>query len=143
MRRVLWCIAAALMLAAGCSTSDSAQPAKSQTQNNLFKNHCKVGIGPESNDLSFPDYKKIAFAFDIPYFSAHSNEEMHKAFADAMSQEGFAICEIFVSTEQIFEPKSSTKRLEDGTLVSPPLEDLAPFLPREELMKNIYIKPIE
>ena len=114
-----------------------------QTQNNLFKNHCKVGIGPESNDLSFPDYKKIAYAFDIPYFSAHSNEEMHKAFADTMSQEGFAICEIFVSTEQIFEPKSSTKRLEDGTLVSPPLEDLAPFLPREELMKNIYIKPIE
>ena len=41
--------------------------------------------------------------------------------------------EIFTDTKQVWEPKSSTKRLEDGTLVSPPLEDLAPFLPREEL----------
>jgi len=114
-----------------------------QTQNNLFKEHCKVGIGPESSDLSFPDYKKIAYAFDIPYYAAHSNKEVEEAFAKIMADKSFAICEVFVSTTQIFEPKSSTKRLEDGTLVSPPLEDLAPFLPREELMKNIYIKPIE
>lgn len=114
-----------------------------QTQNNLFKDHCKVGIGPESKDLSFPDFKKIAFAFDIPYFCAHSNKEMEVAVNKTFEQDGFAICEIFVSTTQVFEPKSSTKRLEDGTLVSPPLEDLAPFLPREELMKNIYVKPVE
>lgn len=48
------------------------------TQNNLFHEHTKVGIGPESGDLSFPDYKKIAEAFGYPYFSAHSNEEMKK-----------------------------------------------------------------
>ena len=40
-------------------------------------------------------------------------------------------------------PKSSTKRLEDGTLVSPPLEDLAPFLPREELRKIMVIPLID
>lgn len=114
-----------------------------QTQNNLFKEHCKVGIGPESSDLSFPNYGKISNAFGIPYFAAHSNKEVEEAFAKTMAEKSFAICEIFVSITQIFEPKSSTKRLEDGTLVSPPLEDLAPFLPREELMKNIYIKPIE
>lgn len=114
-----------------------------QTQNNLFKEHCKVGIGPESSDLSFPNYGKISNAFGIPYFAAHSNKEVEEAFAKTMAEKSFAICEIFVSTTQIFEPKSSTKRLEDGTLVSPPLEDLAPFLPREELMKNVYIKPIE
>lgn len=114
-----------------------------QTQNNLFKEHCKVGIGPESRDLSFPNYGKISNAFGIPYYAAHSNKEVEEAFAKVMAENSFAICEIFVSTTQIFEPKSSTKRLEDGTLVSPPLEDLAPFLPREELMKNIYIKPIE
>ena len=48
-------------------------------------------------------------------------------------------CEIFVSKAQIFEPKSATKRLADGTLVSPPLEDLAPFLDREELERNMFI----
>lgn len=114
-----------------------------QTQNNLFKDHCKVGVGPESNDLSFPDFEKLSLAFGIPYFSAHSNTEMKAAVDETLSQESFAMCEIFVSTTQVFEPKNSTKRLDDGTLVSPPLEDLAPFLPREELMKNIYIKPVE
>ena len=48
-------------------------------------------------------------------------------------------CEIFVDTQQVFEPKSATKRLPDGTLVSPPLEDLAPFLPREELESIMQI----
>ena len=48
--------------------------------------------------------------------------------------------EVFCTTTQIFEPKSATKRLEDGTLYSPPLEDLAPFLSREELKSNMYIK---
>ena len=46
-------------------------------------------------------------------------------------------------TLQNFEPKSATKRLEDGSLVSPPLEDLAPFLPREEVLKNLLIDPVE
>ena len=50
--------------------------------------------------------------------------------------------EIMCSTTQIFEPKSSTKKLEDGTLISPPLEDMAPFLSREELKKNMYIEII-
>ena len=51
--------------------------------------------------------------------------------------------EIFTDTVQVWEPKSSTKRLADGTLVSPPLEDLAPFLPREELEKQMFILMVE
>lgn len=114
-----------------------------QTQNNLFGGHSKVGIGPESHDLSFPSYKKIAEAFGYPYFEAHSNAQMKEAVRNALSTESFAFCEIFTDTKQVWEPKSSTKRLPDGRLVSPPLEDLAPFLEREELLKNLYITPIE
>lgn len=113
------------------------------TQNNLFKDHCKVGIGPESGDLSFPDFKKIAGAFGMPYFSAKSNEEMKKAVEETLNTECFAFCEIFTDTVQVWEPKSSTKRLPDGTLVSPPLEDLAPFLPREELEQQMFIPLVE
>ena len=51
------------------------------------------------------------------------------------------ICEVFLDTEQPFEPKPSAKKLPDGTLVSPPLEDLAPFLPREEL-EDIMLIPL-
>lgn len=114
-----------------------------QTQNNIFGDHTKVGIGPESGDLSFPDFGKLSKAFGYKYYSAHSNAEMKKTVNAALEEEGAVFCEIFVSTEQNFEPKSATKRLPDGTLVSPPLEDLAPFLPRDELLENMIIKPIE
>ena len=57
----------------------------------------------------------------------------------ALAAEGPTFCEIFTDTQQVWEPKSATKRLPDGTLVSPPLEDLAPFLPREELEKQMFI----
>lgn len=109
------------------------------TQTNLFSQHCKIGIGPESGDLSFPEFKKIAEAFGYPYLSAHSNAEMKKVVDEALASDGPCFVEIFTDTKQVWEPKSSTKRLEDGTLVSPPLEDLAPFLPREELKEIMFI----
>lgn len=109
------------------------------TQTNLFSDHCKVGVGPESGDLSFPEFSKLASAFGYPYFSAHSNAEMKAAVDAVLAADGAVFCEIFTDTKQVWEPKSSTKRLADGTLVSPPLEDLAPFLPREELERNMFI----
>ena len=113
------------------------------TQNNLFQEHCKVGIGPESGDLSFPEFQKIAEAFGYRYYSANSNAGMKSVVDEVLAQEGPVFCEIFTDTQQVWEPKSSTKRLEDGTLVSPPLEDLAPFLPREELEKIMLIPLME
>lgn len=110
-----------------------------QTEGKLFPEYSKVGIGPESGDLSFPDMSKIADAYGIPYFSAKSNLEIPGIIDKVLDVDGYAICEIFVDVNQNFEPKSATKRLEDGTLISPPLEDLEPFLPREELEKIMII----
>lgn len=110
-----------------------------QTQNNLFGDRKKVGIGPESGDLSFPDFRKLAEAFGYPYLCAHSNAGMKEMVNQALADEQAVFCEVFVSAEQNFEPKSATRRLEDGTLESPPLEDLAPFLSREELARNMEI----
>lgn len=113
------------------------------TQSNLFSEHCKVGIGEESGDLSFPAFRKIADAFGFPYYEAHSNASMKKAVDKVLALDGPVFCEIYTDTEQRWEPKSSTKRLEDGTLVSPPLEDLAPFLPRQELKEIMFIPLLE
>lgn len=113
------------------------------TQTNLFGNHTKVGIGPESNDLSFPKFELIAKAFGYPYYSARNNDEMKTAVYRALREKGPVFTEIFTDTCQVWEPKSSAKRLEDGTLVSPPLEDLAPFLDREELKRNMFISLVE
>ncbi len=112
------------------------------TQTNLFNKNF-VGIGPESGDISFPEYRKIAEAFGYPYFSAHSNAEMMAVVDKVLELDGPVFTEIFTDTRQVWEPKSSTKRLPDGTLVSPPLEDLAPFLPREELEKQMFIPMVD
>ena len=114
-----------------------------QTQTNIFSHHCKVGIGPESGDLSFPALEKLAWAYGYPYAACRSNAELGATLDKAFSTDGAFIAEIFVSPEQLFEPKSATKRLEDGSLFSPPLEDLAPFLDRDELRELMIIPMIE
>jgi len=114
-----------------------------QTQTNIFGHHTKVGIGPESQDLSFPAMEKLAFAYGYPYRACHANTELEDVLNEAFGTEGAFIAEIFVSPEQFFEPKSATKKLADGSLFSPPLEDLAPFLPREELHELMIIPMIE
>lgn len=113
-----------------------------QTQMNFFGEPL-VGIGPQSHDLAFPSMEKLAQAYGYPYFAIHDNSELEAVMQDLTKQKGALICEVFVNLTQKFEPKSATKRLSDGTLVSAPLEDLAPFLPREEVLENTLIKPIE
>lgn len=113
-----------------------------QTQNNFFGKPL-VGIGPESHDLSFPDMSKLSAAYGYPYFSCSDNDKLGETIEAVLATKGPVFCEIFVSPDQLFEPKSATKRLEDGSLFSPPLEDLAPFLPREELKRNMYIPLID
>ena len=71
---------------------------------------------------------------------AEHNGELAEAVEKTLAMEGPVICEIFVSTDQNFEPKSSAKRLPD---VSPPLEDLAPFLPDEEMDENMIIPRVK
>ena len=112
------------------------------TQTNLFKKNY-VGIGPDSGDLSFPAYKKIAEAFGYQYYCARSNAEMMSIVDKVLKMEGPVFTEIFTDITQVWEPKSSTKRLPDGTLISPPLEDLAPFLPREEVEKQMFIPMVD
>lgn len=114
-----------------------------QTQTNIFGHHTKVGIGPESHDLSFPSLEKLAWAYGYPYAACRENAEIEKTLKAAFETEGAFLAEIFVDPTQFFEPKSATKKLPDGSLFSPPLEDLAPFLDREELKSIMKIPMIE
>ena len=111
------------------------------TQRNLFPEFTKVGVGPESGDLGFPKMKKIAEAYDIPYYEIHSNAEVNEVLDRFLGEELYSICEAFVDITQEFEPKPSAKKLDDGTIVSPPMEDMAPFLNRDEL-RNLMIIPL-
>ena len=48
-----------------------------------------------------------------------------------------ALIEVIVDSEQSFSPKLASRKLSDGSMVSPSLEDMAPFLSREELGRNM------
>ncbi|MEG0875387.1 MAG: thiamine pyrophosphate-binding protein [Clostridiales bacterium] len=109
-----------------------------QTQKNFFGEPL-VGIGKDSHDLDFPALEKLAKAYGYPYYKCEKTSDLQKTIQEVFLKKEAVICEIFVTKEQNFEPKSATKRLDDGSLVSAPLEDLAPFLSREELEKNMII----
>ncbi len=111
------------------------------TQNNYFEKPL-VGVGEESGDLSFPDLEKISYAYGISFKRCGKSADMDEAVRWALSQNSVCICEMMLSKEQITEPKAASKRLENGAMVSAPLEDMAPFLPREELIENMLI-PVE
>ena len=112
-----------------------------QTQSNFFGEPL-IGIGQDSGDLSFPSMEKLAWAYGYPYQKITDNGKLDM-LAETLQREGPCICEIFVDTQQKFEPKSASKRLKNGEMVSAPLEDLAPFLPREELEQQMYIPLLE
>ncbi|MBO5566074.1 MAG: thiamine pyrophosphate-binding protein [Succinivibrio sp.] len=109
------------------------------TQTNIFNKNF-VGLGPDSGDLGFPNFEKLAFAFEIPYKRCTSMPELTSSIEWLNAQNHYCLLEVMCSTDQAFEPKSSSKKLADGSMYSPPLEDLAPFLSREELKENMLIK---
>ena len=108
------------------------------TQNTYFGKPL-VGVGEESGDLSFPDLEKISYAYGLSFRRCEKSADMDEAINWALLQNSACICEMVLSKEQITEPKAASKRLENGKMVSAPLEDMAPFLPRKELKQNMYI----
>ena len=107
-----------------------------QTQTNLFRPPF-VGIDGTSG-LGFPDFEKLADSFGITYFRIRHEAECDAVLAEVLESEGACICEVVVDPEQNFEPKSASKVLPDGRIVSPSLDDMKPFLEREEFEEINY-----
>lgn len=101
------------------------------TQKSLFKADY-VGTDRASG-VSCPDFSKVAAAFDIPAYQIHGWDECDATLAAVQAHTGPVICEVFMHPQQLFSPKLGVVARADGTLVSPPLEDLSPLLPREVL----------
>lgn len=109
-----------------------------QTQHNYFHDNF-IGIGPESGDLSFPSMEKIAGAYGIPYLCVRKNEDVEGFVDRILASEGVLLAEAFVDPAQTTDPKASTRKLPSGEMVSAPLEDMAPFLDREELKQIMEV----
>ncbi|MBA3053393.1 MAG: thiamine pyrophosphate-binding protein, partial [Sphingomonadales bacterium] len=102
-----------------------------QAQQNHFPDNI-VGCGPDSG-LTFPEFDRLAHGFGIPASRVGRDEELAAAIRTALSGGGPHLCEVQIDKTQQFAPKLSSRRLEDGSMISSPLEDLVPFLSREEL----------
>jgi len=107
------------------------------TQNALFKNS-HVGTDKASG-VSCPDFSKVGAAFDIPTYQIDSWEQCDQVLEQVQASKGPVICEVFMHPKQLFSPKLSLVIQEDGTLVSPPLEDLSPLLSRDALKEAMIV----
>ncbi|MFM7291195.1 MAG: thiamine pyrophosphate-binding protein, partial [Planctomycetia bacterium] len=106
-----------------------------QTQSSFFAGRI-VGCGTDSG-LSFPDFGRLATAFGMPFERCARHADLDGAIARTLAHTGPAVCEVVLDLEQPFAPKLSSRKLEDGSMVTSSLEDMAPFLSREELRHNM------
>jgi acetolactate synthase-1/2/3 large subunit len=106
-----------------------------QTQRNFF--HSRFVACTSDSGVTFPEFKKIAKAFDLPYLKLTSSQKINKFLKKVLITKGPVICEIFLEKGYTFIPKLSSRIKDDGTMVSPSLEDMFPFLSREEYEENM------
>ena len=95
-------------------------------------NGFSVGCGPDSG-LTFPDFARLATGFGFPARRAEKDADLSAAIRATIDAPGPQLCEVMIDKAQQFEPKLSSRRLPDGSMVSAPLEDLSPFLSDAEL----------
>ena len=109
------------------------------TQDSFFQK--RMGEGPGSG-LSFPDTRKLATAYGLPSIRI-GPENCAEGIEEVLAMEGPVVCEVMLDPAQRFEPRLASRRLDDGRMVSSPLEDMFPFLDRDELRENLLIPPAE
>jgi len=110
------------------------------TQSKFFEGRF-IGTDKESG-VSFPELKKISQAYGIKYFKASGSSSLAGVIEEVLEFPEAAICEVICLRDQEIVPTVASFRKKDGTLVSKPLEDMYPFLDREEFKKEMIVKPI-
>jgi acetolactate synthase I/II/III large subunit len=108
-----------------------------QTQANFFG--AEYGSGTDSG-LGFPNLQRLAAAYDMPFICSTRLEEVEEHQKEVATTIGPVLWEVRLALDYVFEPKLSSRRLPDGRMVSSPLEDMAPFLDRDEFRSNMLVK---
>lgn len=103
-----------------------------QTHDNFFGR--LTGCTKESG-VSFPDFERLAYAYKIPYFKCEKNKDLVNLLDRFLNDEKYGICEMIEDINQPIEPKVKSKVREGGAIMSPPIDDLAPFLDQDIYQK--------
>jgi acetolactate synthase-1/2/3 large subunit len=110
------------------------------TQNKFFDGR-KIGTDSESG-VSFPEVEKIANAYGLPYVKINNVSELREKLASVITAVGPVICEVICPENQEIIPAVSAVKNKDGSMTSKPIEDMYPFLERDEFLNEMIIKPI-
>jgi acetolactate synthase-1/2/3 large subunit len=108
------------------------------TQQNFFG--ATFGSGP-ADGVSFPDYSAVAAAYGIPALRLVDPDALDQTITEMLEADGPVVCHVVLDPEQGFEPRVKSREMPDGTIVSPALEDMYPFLDRAELARNMPSLP--
>lgn len=104
-------------------------------QNTHFKG-LYVGSGRTSG-VTLPDMQKVANAFEIHSCVIKNQQNIEQEVKKVLDSEGPFICEVMISPDQQTQPRVSSIKLEDGSMISKPIEDMWPFLSEEEIEENM------
>jgi acetolactate synthase I/II/III large subunit len=107
-----------------------------------FFNGFHVGCDGASG-VSFPDFTKLAKAYGMESMIIDSHDAMDLNIQEALESNAPVLIDVRVSPDQRFIPKSSSKSLPDGRIISKPLEDMFPFLDDKEFRENMIIDVLE
>jgi len=111
------------------------------TQKSYFD---KNFVGESSiSGISIPDMKKLAAVYGFNVYQLRTNKEAEEKLDSILNEPGPVFCEVMLDPNEEIGPKVASYKKENGTMISKPLEDLAPFLPREEFKENMIIDIIE
>lgn len=108
-----------------------------QTQRNFFEG--RLTACNKDSGVEVPDFAKVAQAFGLPAVRIVKNDELADKIQEVLNTPGPVVCELECTENYTFAPKLSARKLEDASMVSPSLEDMFPFLEREELAENMSI----
>jgi acetolactate synthase-1/2/3 large subunit len=110
----------------------------------MQQNHFGRYIGSDpSSGLTCPDIVKLAGAYGIEAERIGDQETLDRRLDAVLAHPGPYVCEILMPPEQALIPRVSSLKLPDGRIVSKPMEDLYPFLDREEFRENMIVDPVE
>ena len=111
------------------------------SQNKFFDGRL-IGADKTSG-VSFPDLEKIADAYGIKYCRLSDSKTLDDKLKDILSIAGPVLCEVMCIKDQEIVPSVASQKKPDGSMVSKPLEDMYPFLDRDEFYKEMIIKPLD
>ena len=104
----------------------------------------KASIGCDGpTGLTVPDLSRIAGAYGIASAVIEDQRDLRAAVRRVLDTPGPVVCDVRVIPDESREPRLSSVQKPDGSMVSKPLEDLYPFLDRQEFLANMIVKPLE